>query len=56
MRPLAVDMDLSPPQAVQAVEARRPSILARLHWPRIIALAIAIGLWPAIIFAVSRFF
>lgn len=56
MRPLAIDVDLSPPQAVQAVEPRRPSMLARLHWPRIIGLAIAAGLWPLIIFAVSRFF
>jgi hypothetical protein len=47
MRHPAIDMDLPP--------RRAPSILARLHWPRIIALTVALSLWPAIIFAASRF-
>jgi hypothetical protein len=52
--PAVMDLSLSP--AVQARRAQSPSFLARLHWPRIIALAVAVGMWPAIIFAVSRFF
>jgi hypothetical protein len=55
MRQPAVDMDLSLPQAAKARRAQGRSLLARLHWPRIIAFALALGMWPAIIFAVSRF-
>ena len=55
MRHPAVDMDLSLPRAQKARRAQGPSLLARLHWPRIIAFAVALSLWPAIIYAVSRF-
>ena len=55
MRNPAFDLSLSLPRAPKARRAQGWSILARLHWPRIIALAVALGLWAAIIFAVSRF-
>lgn len=55
MRHPAVDMDLSLNTVAERRRTQRPSLLARLHWPRIIALIVALSLWPAIIFAVSRF-
>jgi hypothetical protein len=54
MRNPAVDLSLSLARAPKARRAQGRSILARLHWPRIIAFAVALALWPAIIFAASR--
>jgi hypothetical protein len=56
MRYPAIDMDLSLNGPFAGRPAQRPSILARIHWPRVIALLVILGIWPAIIFAVSRFF
>ena len=56
MRHPAVDLDLSLPRAPKAHRAQGPSVLARLHWPRIIGFTMALSLWPAIIYAISRFF
>jgi hypothetical protein len=56
MRYLVVHTDVSSPRPSIARRARRPSLLARIHWPRVIALAVALGLWPAIFFMISRFF
>jgi hypothetical protein len=55
MRHPAVDMVLPLPRPAKARRTQTPSRLARLHWPRIIGFAVALSLWPAIIFAVSRF-
>ena len=56
MRYPAIDMDLTLNRPVAARRVHRPSILARIHWPRVLALAVILGMWPAIIFAISRFF
>jgi len=53
--PPAVDMHLPMSRAPKARCAQAPSLLARLHRPRIMGLTIALSLWPAIIYAVSRF-
>jgi hypothetical protein len=55
MRHPAIEMDPSPPRLPKARRAQGLSILARIHWPRIIAFAVALTLWPTIIFAASRF-
>lgn len=54
MRFPAVDMDLSLNRPLAGRHVRRPSILARVVWPRVFALLIILGMWPAIIFAISR--
>lgn len=56
MRNPAVDLNLSPARAQKASRAQSPSVLGRLHWPRIIGFTMALSLWPAIIYAISRFF
>lgn len=55
MRNPAVDLNLSPLRAQRAHRAQGPSVLSRLHWPRIIGFTMALSLWPAIIYTVSRF-
>jgi hypothetical protein len=54
MRHPAADTPLPPLQTPKVGRARALPILARLHWPRIIALSVTLSLWPALIFATSR--
>jgi hypothetical protein len=56
MRTTAIDFDFSVTGPSQGRRARRTSLLSRIHWPRLIALLVSLAMWPAIIFAVSRFF
>jgi hypothetical protein len=56
MRYPVVDLDLPLARPFAGQKTRRPSLLERVHWLRLALLAVMLGLWPAIIFAVSRFF
>ena len=56
MRYPAIDMDMTLNHPYGERRAQRSSVLARIHWPRAIGLLVALGMWPAIIFAVSRLF
>lgn len=54
MRSPAIDMDMTLNQPFRERPAQRTSVLARIHWPRAIGLLVVLGMWPAIIFILSR--
>lgn len=56
MRYPAVEMDLSLNRPFEGRRMQKSSLVARIHWPRTIGLVVALGMWPAIIFAATRFF
>jgi hypothetical protein len=56
MRSTAIDLDMTLNRPFAGQRPKRESLLARIHWPRAIGLLVAIGMWPAIIFAISRLF
>jgi hypothetical protein len=56
MRYPAIDMDMQLTRPFAGRRLRRPAMLKRMNWARIVGLLLVLGMWPAIIFAASRFF